>query len=64
MTKGVVASGSMETSKAGEYALKLGGNAIDAIIAAQLAAHVCEPLLTGLGGSGLATVKQDRQTSP
>lgn len=59
--KGVVSSGSLDTSKAGQFAFQQGGNAIDALIASQLAAGVCEPLLTGLGGSGLAMVKFEGQ---
>ena len=55
--KGVVSSGSVYTSKAGGFALQHGGNAIDALIASQLAAHVCEPMLTGFGGAGMATVR-------
>ena len=38
--KGVVSSGSVCTSRAGLFALKEGGNAIDAMIASQLAAHM------------------------
>ena len=59
--KGVVSSGSLDTSKAGQFAFQQGGNAIDALIASQLAAGICEPLLTGLGGSGLAMVKYKGQ---
>jgi gamma-glutamyltranspeptidase/glutathione hydrolase len=35
------------------YALRRGGNAVDALIAAQLAATISEPILTGLCGSGI-----------
>ena len=59
--KGVVSSGSLDTSKAGQFAFEQGGNAIDALIASQLAAGVCEPMLTGFGGSGLAMIKYKGQ---
>lgn len=52
--KGAIAAGSEAAVDAGVYALKQGGNAFDAIISAQLAATVSEPLLTGLCGSGIA----------
>ena len=55
--KGAISSGSIATSEAGAFALENGGNAIDAMIASQLAAHVCEPMLTGFGGAGLATIR-------
>jgi gamma-glutamyltranspeptidase/glutathione hydrolase len=50
--KGVIAAGDLGTAKAGEYALKQGGNAYDAAIAAMLAAPLCEPVFTSLGGGG------------
>jgi gamma-glutamyltranspeptidase / glutathione hydrolase len=55
--KGAVAGGSTLTTDAGLFALSLGGNAVDAAVAAQLCACVAEPLLTGLGGGGLATIR-------
>lgn len=55
--KGVVSSGSEAASEAGIYAFKKGGNAVDALISAQLSACVSEPLLTGLAGAGLAMIK-------
>lgn len=57
MTRGAVAAGSERTVEAGLRALRLGGNAVDAAIAATLMASVAEPLLTGLGGAGIATVR-------
>ena len=52
--KGAIAAGSEAAVDAGIYALRKGGNAIDALISAQLTATVSEPLLTGLCGSGIA----------
>ena len=57
--KGIVSSGSAEATKAGLFALEKGGNAIDAAIAAQLAAFVAEPLLTGFAGAGIASLRLD-----
>lgn len=61
MTRGAVAAGSPLTVEAGLRALRLGGNAVDAAVAASLMAGVAEPLLTGLGGAGLATVRAGAQ---
>ena len=52
--RGAVAAGNAQTVAAGMAALTLGGNAVDAVVAATLMACVTEPLLTGLGGGGLA----------
>jgi gamma-glutamyltranspeptidase/glutathione hydrolase len=57
VTAGAVAAGSPLTVEAGLTALKAGGNAVDAAIAASLMACVAEPLLTGLGGAGLAMIR-------
>lgn len=57
MTRGAIAGGSPDTVAAGLSALEAGGNAVDAAIAASLMACVSEPLLTGLGGAGIAMVR-------
>ncbi len=49
---GVVSAGDINTAKAGEEILKKGGNAYDAMVACLLAAPLCEPILTSLGGGG------------
>lgn len=54
---GAVSGGHPCTVAAGAEALRAGGNAVDAVVAAALAATVCEPLLTGLAGGGLFTVR-------
>lgn len=50
--KGVVAAGDPRSAQAGAEILKLGGNAYDAALAVMLAAPICEPLFTSLGGGG------------
>jgi gamma-glutamyltranspeptidase / glutathione hydrolase len=55
--RGAAASGHPETTAAAIDVLEAGGNAVDAAVAAALAATVCEPLLTGFGGGGLMTVR-------
>jgi gamma-glutamyltranspeptidase/glutathione hydrolase len=47
-----VAAGSMPTAEAGAHILRMGGNAIDAIVGAAFAAAVSEPGLSSLGGGG------------
>ncbi len=59
--RGVCAGGHPLTVEAGRKAFEAGGNAIDAAVAAQLMACVAEPLLTGLGGGGLALLKTANQ---
>jgi gamma-glutamyltranspeptidase/glutathione hydrolase len=53
---GVIAAGHPLTAQAGADALREGGNAVDAAVAAILASVVCEPLLTGLGAGGYMLV--------
>ncbi len=50
--KGVVAAGDPRSAQAGADILKEGGNAYDAALAVMLAAPICEPLFTSLGGGG------------
>ncbi|WP_321313768.1 gamma-glutamyltransferase [Halarcobacter sp.] len=50
--KGVVAAGDKNSAQAGADILKEGGNAYDAALAVMLAAPICEPLFTSLGGGG------------
>jgi gamma-glutamyltranspeptidase/glutathione hydrolase len=54
--RGVVAAGHPLTAQAGARALREGGNAVDAAVAAMLTSFVTEPLLTGLGAGGYMLV--------
>lgn len=53
---GVVAAGHPLTAQAGARALREGGNAVDATVAAMLTSFVTESLLTGLGAGGYMLV--------
>ncbi len=53
---GVVAAGHPLTAEAGAGALREGGNAVDAALAAMFASFASEPLLTGLGSGGYMLV--------
>ncbi len=50
--RGVVAAGHPATAEAGTWALRAGGNAVDAAVAAVCASLVAESPLTGLGAGG------------
>jgi gamma-glutamyltranspeptidase / glutathione hydrolase len=55
---GVVAAGHPETAAAGAWALREGGNAVDAAIAAMCASLSAESVLTGLGAGGYMLVHE------
>jgi len=55
--KGAAAAGHPATAAAAAEVLAAGGNAMDAAVAAALCAGVCEPLLMGLGGGMIATIR-------
>jgi gamma-glutamyltranspeptidase/glutathione hydrolase len=54
--RGAVAAGHPVTAEAGAEALRAGGNAVDAALAAMLTSFVAEPMLTGLGAGGYMLV--------
>src|SRR5690348_18119493 len=53
---GVVAAGHPESAEAGAAALRAGGNAVDAAVAAVLTSFAVESPLTGLGAGGFMLV--------
>lgn len=54
--RGAIAACDPRTAEAGAEMLRRGGNAADAAVAANFAAGVVEFSLTGIGGSGIATL--------
>ncbi len=60
---GVVAAGHPESAEAGAAALRAGGNAVDAAVAAVLASFAVESPLTGLGAGGFMTVHAGGETT-
>ena len=59
--RGAVAAGNRHTAEAGAWALAQGGNAVDAVVAAALAAFVAEGPLTGPAGGGFFLVRDGRR---
>jgi gamma-glutamyltranspeptidase / glutathione hydrolase len=59
--QGAIAAGHPKTVEAGLEMLRLGGNAIDAVLAALLTACVVEPLLTSPAGGGFCLVQSAGQ---
>jgi len=55
--RGAVAAGNRHTAEAGAWALACGGNAVDAVVAAALAAFVAEGPLTGPAGGGFLLLR-------
>ena len=58
--RGAVAAGNRHTAEAGAWALAQGGNAVDATVAAALAAFVAEGPLTGPAGGGFLLLREAR----
>jgi gamma-glutamyltranspeptidase/glutathione hydrolase len=56
IAQGIVAAGHPLTAQAGADALRAGGNAVDAAVAAMLTSWVAEPLLSGPGAGGYMLV--------
>ena len=55
--KAAIAAGHEQTVAAARTILEEGGNAFDAVVAAMMAACVCEPVLASLGGGGFLLAK-------
>ncbi len=62
--RGVVAAGHPATAEAGAWALREGGNAVDAAVAAVCASLVAESPLTGLGAGGYMLVSLPSMDAP
>lgn len=57
-----VAAGHYETANAASEILKIGGNAVDAAIAATFASFVAEPCMSSVGGGAFANVLFNKET--
>jgi gamma-glutamyltranspeptidase / glutathione hydrolase len=60
--KGAIAAGHPLTAAAGAAVLEVGGNAVDACVAAAFMSWVCESMLTGPGGGGFFLVHAGGET--
>ncbi len=62
-SRGVVAAGHLLTAEAGAWALREGGNAVDAAIAAMTTSFITESPLTGMGAGGYMLVHTEAETT-
>ena len=60
---GVIATGSMESSKAGQRIFELGGNAVDAAVAATFTSFISEMMVVNLCGGGYAVVAEGQNSA-
>ncbi len=60
---GAIAASHPQTVAAGKEILQAGGNAVDAAVAATFASFVAEPVLTSIGGSGVAVVYDPQRST-
>ncbi len=58
--RGVIAAGSEESAAAGASIYELGGNAVDAAIAASFATAAGDPAITSLAGGGILLFRDGR----
>lgn len=58
---GIVAAGSEESARAGESALRSGGNAVDAVVAAAFATAAGDASITSLAGGGVLAYRDARR---
>ena len=61
MSAGAIAAGHPETARVGAEILAAGGSAVDACVAAGIAAWAAEPTVTGPGGGGFMLVHDARR---
>jgi gamma-glutamyltranspeptidase/glutathione hydrolase len=61
--KGVIACGDPQTAAAGAAMLRMGGNAVDAVVAATFASFVAEAPLVNIGGGGMAMIVEGGETA-
>lgn len=64
LLKGAIAAGSRQAADAGRELFMMGGNAVDAALAATFASFVSEMMISSIGGGGFAIIDTPSQDVP